>query len=135
MSPRIHVRSESASAGGMSIDAVARSPAVASGSSTSVSNQGGATSAVTIAQTMASPSIHPNALAPTRPVVLVSPPPATPTIRSGTTNGMTVIRTALIHAVPMTSSTLINPRVNAEGDASRESHMPSARPSRSPSVT
>ena len=135
ISPRIQVRSDSASAGGMSIDAVARSRAVASGSSTSVLNHGGATTTVKIAQAIARPNIHAKALAPTRPVRLVSPPPATPTMSSGTTSGITVMRTALIHAVPTTSSTAISPRVNAEGDASCESHMPRARPSNRPSVT
>ena len=135
MSPRIQVRIDSASAGGISIEAVARRRAVASGSSTSVLNHGGATTTVKIAQAIARPNIHPNAFAPTRPVMPVSPPPATPTMSSGTTSGMTVMRTALIHAVPTTSSTAISPRVNAEGDASCESHMPRARPSNRPSVT
>ena len=135
ISPRIHVRIDNASAGGISIDAVARSRAVASGSSTSVSNHGGATTTEKIAQAIASPNIQPKAFAPTRPVMLLSPPPATPTISRGTTSGITVMRTALIQAVPTTSSTAINPRVNTEGDASCESHMPSARPSKRPLVT
>ena len=135
MRDRMNVRIDSASAVGTSIFAVARRRAVASASSVSVSNHSGDTIVESAAQATSSRSIQPKALAPTVPVARRSSPPATPTISSGTTSGMTVMRTALIHAVPMISSTGMNAVVNADGDVSRESSIPSARPATRPRVT
>ena len=130
-----HVRSESASDVGTSILAVARSRAVASGSSVSASNHTGDTMAEKAAQAMSNSRNQPNALAPTAPVCRVSLEPATPMMSSGTTNGITVIRTALIHAVPMTSRMLTNRVENADGSVSRASSIPTARPRTSPADT